>query len=166
MREPIGKEGFGLDKITKEPFVYDYTLNKKRFDIENLGYHKTLTLRVVGAKKKFHKKVSEDLYEDVHVHTYQTWQISVESCPYCQTQEVSYCYLMRQSIKTPTFRKCFATRITTLWHDFDNDKHFKLISERPIELKEIAELVKKGEVDYIADNALLKELETHFDTTF
>jgi hypothetical protein len=165
MKEQV-KEGFGLDKVTKEPYVYDYTQKKKRFDLDALGYHKSMQLRVIGVKKKFHKKVSEDLFEETYSYTYQLWNVKVESCPYCQTQEISNCYLMRQSLRTPCFRKCFATKITTLWFDFDNKKHFKLVTERPIDLKEIAELLKKGAVDYIADDKLIEELESHFDTKY
>lgn len=163
MNEQIG---WGIDKKTNKPYVY--VDGVKRFDLENLGYYTTMKVRMVIGKERFFKPVpNSTLMNVIETYVLKEYVVKVKGCLWCENRRAEgFDMLQKGTWKSGILRKCFLSRMTTIFMDYSDDRYWTLISERPIDEKQVIELVEKGQVDYINDTTLWHLLEEHFNRTF
>jgi len=152
--------------------IYDvptqkYIYNPTEKQLEERGFFKKMTLRILGGKRVFWQPIpNSTVMQKKELWVLQTFEVSVQDCLFCQKMKkemkgyLGYDFLMRQSVKTACFQTCFATGMTSLISDTDNKDRWHLISEKPIEsLNEIIDLYQKGMIDHISDSGLWKIIE-------
>jgi|AGTN01.2.fsa_nt_gi hypothetical protein len=156
----------------------------KRVAPEEDGWQKELIFKGIFGKETFYEKVrgQPTKLKRFEAFVYREYRVKAGVCRHCKNAidsnqiEDSMCRIKKMSIKTGLYRRCFlgslhgktgrAQDFTDQLSNWDDPTYFKLLKEEPIAPQQVFEKFKKGELDYIADFGLLRDIEAKMSLTF